>query len=144
MEQLESVLQISTVIVSLAVVSAPVLYPKYSLFTRRAESGISQFNEMREEHGKVRLTYVEQGETGFKELIQAAEVAFGYSGKAERICLAIGQPRGLGEFTGFGMGYGIGDNGFCTSKRRGATRSCFGGALESRLDTRTWRVVSRD
>lgn len=107
----ETILRISTVIVSLAVVSTPILYPRYSLFTRRAQTGIEQLHEVREEQGDVRLGYVERGETGFSELVEAAEVAFGYSGNAERLCMAVGRPRDLGEFTGFGMEYGIGDNG---------------------------------
>lgn len=108
---IDTLLRISTVIVSLAVVSAPILYPRYSLFTRRAQAGVEQLREVREEHDDVRVGYIEQGETGFNELVESAGVAFGYSGNAERLCMAVGQPKDLGEFTGFGMEYGIGDNG---------------------------------
>ncbi|WP_162991584.1 hypothetical protein [Halostella salina] len=115
----ETLLRISTVLVSLTVVSAPILYPKYSLFTRRAVTGVKQLREVREEYEDVDLTYIEQGETGFKQLVEAAGVAFGYSGDPERICLAVGRPRDLGEFTGFGMKHGIGDNGVLYIEEKG-------------------------
>lgn len=111
MVDLQTLLRISTVIVSLGVVSAPILYPRHSLFTRRAEEGIGQLREVREEHDDIQLTYVKQGEAGFQELVEAAEVVFGYSGNPERLCLAVGGPSELGKFTGFGMEYGIGANG---------------------------------
>lgn len=122
MVAIETVLRISTVIVSFSVVSAPIFYPKHSLFTRRAQSSLEKLREVREEHGDVRLSYVEQGETGFEEIVEAAEVAFGYKGDAERICLAIGQPKDIGNFTGFGMEYGVGDNGVLYIEESGNSR----------------------
>lgn len=104
-------LRISTVIVSFAVVSLPILYPQHSLFTRQATQGVKRLQNVREEYGDVRLTYLEKGDTGFKELVEVAELVFGFSGDAERLCLAVGSPKDLGDFTGFGMEYGIGDNG---------------------------------
>lgn len=106
-----TLLRISTVLVSLGVVSAPILYPRYSLFTRRALNGVQQLQQIREEHGDVRLAYVEDGDKGFKQLVEVAELMFSYNGDAQRLCLAIGSPKELGNFTGFGMEYGIGDNG---------------------------------
>jgi len=108
---IETILKISTVLVSLAVVSAPIFYPRYSLFSRRARDGVQQLQQVREEHDEVRLAYLEEGEHGFKQLVEVAELMFSYNGDAERLCLAVGRPRDLGEFTGFGMEYGIGDNG---------------------------------
>lgn len=108
---IETILRISTVIVSLCVVSAPIFYPRHSLFSRRARSGVQELQQVREEHDDVRLAYLEEGENGFKQLVEVAEVMFSYNGDAERICLAVGSPKDLGEFTGFGMEYGIGDNG---------------------------------
>jgi hypothetical protein len=66
---------------------------------------------VRAESDDVRPVYVEDGETGFEELIESAELIFSYKGNAERLCVAIGKPSDLGEFTGFGMEAGIGDNG---------------------------------
>jgi hypothetical protein len=109
--ELQTVLRISTVIVSFAVVSSPILYPQHSIFTRQAIEGVNRLHEVREEHDEVRLTYLEKGDTGFKELVEVVELVFGYSGEAERLCLAVGSPKHLGEFTGFGMEYGVGDNG---------------------------------
>ncbi|WP_154018420.1 hypothetical protein [Halolamina rubra] len=106
-----TLLRISTVLVSLGVVSTPILYPRYSLFSRRSRNGVHRLQQVREEHDEVRLAYLEEGENGFKQLVEVAELMFGYNGDAERLCLAVGSPKDLGEFTGFGMQYGIGDNG---------------------------------
>lgn len=108
---IQDLLKIGTVVVSLGVVASPIVYPKYSLFRRRAEHGLSTLNEIREEHDDIRLSYVERGEKGYKELEESAKLIFDVDEDLQRICLAIGQPRDLGEFTGFGMEYGVGDNG---------------------------------
>lgn len=119
---LDIALRVSTVLVSLAVVSAPILYPKYSLFVHRAITGLNRLGEVRSEHEEVRLAYVERGEQGFKELSEVIDVVFGRVNGIERICLAIGKPRDLGEFTGFGMEYGIGDNGVLYAETEGGGR----------------------
>jgi hypothetical protein len=111
MSSVDTILRIGTILVSLAVVSVPILYPRYSLFIRRARSGIEKLQQVREEHEDVSVCYIERDETGFSELIESAEVAFGYNGSPECLCLAIGRPKDLGKYTGFGMEYGIGDNG---------------------------------
>lgn len=109
--EINTLLRISTVLVSLAVVSAPIFYPRYSIFSKRALVGVQQLQQVREEHDEIRLAYLEKGENGFKQLVEVAELIFNYNGDAKRLCLAIGSPSELGEFTGFGMEYGIGDNG---------------------------------
>ena len=109
--ELNTALQILTVLVSLAVISAPILYPRYSWYVRRANTGLQRLDNLQSASDDVRLGYVEQGEQGFKELLEAIEVVFGDVGEVERICFAVGSPPNLGEFTGLGMEYGVGDNG---------------------------------
>ena len=111
MVRFDTILRIATVVVSLSVVSAPILYPRYSLFTRHAEQAVATLREVRTQTDDIRLGYVEKNEKGFKQLSEVIELVFGFEGRAERICLAVGRPKDLGEFTGFGMEYGIGDNG---------------------------------
>lgn len=106
----DTILQLGTVLVSFGIISTPILYPKYSIFVYRANVGIRQLNSVRTKKDDIELRYVEEGETGFKELIEVVDLLFGIKGDAERLCLAVGSPPALGEFTGFGMEFGIGDN----------------------------------
>jgi hypothetical protein len=108
---LNTVLRISTVLVSLAVVSTPIIYPKYSLYVRRAKVGLNKLNEVRVEQDDVRHSYIEQGQKGFDELSEAIELIFGSVGDMERICFTVGEPPELGDFTGLGMENGFSDNG---------------------------------
>lgn len=102
---------------SFAVVAAPILYPRYFLFTRRAEQGVERLQKIRTQEGNVEVAYIGREEKGFKEISEVAELVFGFDKKAKRISLAIGHPRDLGEFTGLGMEYGIGDNGVLYAER---------------------------
>lgn len=120
MVTIQLILRISTIIVSLLVVCTPIFYPKHSMFTRRAVSSLNMLRQTRETHDGVRLAYSERGEAGFKQLVEAVEVAFGYRGNPKRICLAVGKPKELGDFTGFGMEYGVGDNGVLYTEEMGA------------------------
>lgn len=108
---LDALLRVSTVLVSLSVVATPIFYPKYSLYVQRANSGLRQLNQVRVEQDDVRLSHIEKGEEGFDEIAEAVEFVFGTVGDMQRICFAVGRPSELGEFTGLGMEYGIGDNG---------------------------------
>lgn len=108
---IDSVSRILTVLISFAVVSAPILYPKYSYFTHQAEQGLVTLKQIRQVDGDIRLAYLEAGEKGFKQVSEVAEYVFGFDGDANRFCMAVGQPRALGEYTSLGMKYGIGDNG---------------------------------
>lgn len=115
-------LKIATVVVSLGVVSAPIVYPRYSLFTQRAGEGIEQLMQVRKEEEDIQICYLEKGEKGFKEVQMAADYAFGLDNQVECIYLAIGSPPDLGEYTGFGMEYGIGDNGVLYSESEGGEK----------------------
>ncbi|WP_143420922.1 hypothetical protein [Halorubrum halodurans] len=119
---LENIFRISTVLISLAVVLAPILYPKYSLYTNRATTGLQRLDNVRVKRDGVRFAYIEQGEKGFSELLEAICVVFGDIAGVERICFAIGSPPDLGEFTGLGMEYGIGDNGVLYVEKEDGSR----------------------
>ncbi|MCO8266648.1 hypothetical protein NKF06_08625 [Haloferax sp. AB510] len=100
-----------TVVVSFIVASAPILYPDYSLFTRRARDGVDRLAHIRERHDDVKLGYLDRDDDEFKEVVEVIELIFSYDGEPERICMAVGPVSSLGEFTGFGMQYGISENG---------------------------------
>ncbi len=118
----ETALRISTVLVSFVVVTTPIIYPKYSLYVRRANAGLDRLNEVKFEQEDVRQSYIEKGEEGFDELSEAIELVFGTVGDMERICFAVGGPPELGEFTGLGMEYGVGDNGILYADTKNGNR----------------------
>lgn len=68
--RLQTILQISTVVVSFAVVSAPILYPRYSFFVDRANDGLDRLQQVRAIHDEVQLAYLKSGEKGFNELTE--------------------------------------------------------------------------
>lgn len=61
----DNLMRIATVIVSLGVVSAPILYPRHSLFVRRALDGQATLKKERKRDGDIRIGYLQEGERGF-------------------------------------------------------------------------------
>ncbi|EMA06930.1 hypothetical protein [Haloferax denitrificans] len=59
----------------------------------------------------MKLSYLEVDDNEFQEIVEVIELVYSYNGDPERICMAVGPISSIGEFTGFGMEYGIGENG---------------------------------
>lgn len=70
----EVVLSVGQIIFAAMIAIIPPLYPNYSLYTRRALTGIKNMNELNDEDDGHKVGWVKSGENGFKQLNQAIDL----------------------------------------------------------------------
>lgn len=108
---LEILAQIGAIIVTVAIISVPALYPRYSFFSIRGRNGLEQLQRLRHQEETIKAGYLSSGETGFNEVKTVAEQVYNVDASVTKIWFVIGDsPGDIGEFGGLDIKYGIGSN----------------------------------
>lgn len=108
------------VLLSVSIALTPWLYPNYSLFIRRAITGIETLQTSRVTEEGIDAGYIEIGEKGFSEVQKAVRVVYGHYGNIERIWFVWGSPPDIAEFADLdGNLGGFGDNGLVYAEGSG-------------------------
>lgn len=114
---IEFILRLSAILLTIQIALTPWLYPKYSLYTRRAASGIETLRTPRITEDSIEAGYIENGEKGFRQVKKAATQVYGFLGDVDRICFAWGSPPSIADFAGLDETLGgFGDNGLVYAK----------------------------
>lgn len=110
-DEVEVLAQIGAILVTIAIISAPALYPRFSLFTSRGRKGLEQLQELRHQEENIQAGYLAAGESGFNEVKSVAKRVYNVDDSITRIWFVIGEsPGDIGEFADLDIRYGVGSN----------------------------------
>lgn len=85
MVDIETGLKLGQIIFAALIATIPPLYPKHSLFTRRAFGGIGRMRESNEKGDGYEVGWIERGQKGFDPICQAIDLYRPIDGRVNRV-----------------------------------------------------------
>lgn len=94
---LKSILRFAQMVITVAIVTTPLLYPRFSLFVRKSVVAWANLTSFQASEEELIINCVEKGETGFKELMDAINEYKFLSQEVNKLCLAVGDVSSIGR-----------------------------------------------
>ena len=98
------------IVLTASIALIPPFYPKFSRYRRHAQTGLEKLEEVVFHFGSIRVGLIEEGETGFDELLDAIESHYPLSGDVQRIRVALGDPKAIETQLDMELGSMLGPN----------------------------------